>query len=41
VDGHGRSAWLFLPIDSDDRSAALDQYSMAMAAIAFSFAPPA
>jgi hypothetical protein len=39
VDGHGRSAWSLLPVDSDDRSEALDQYSMAMAVVAFSFAP--
>jgi hypothetical protein len=38
VDGHGRSAWLLLPVDSD-RSETLGQCSMATTATAFLFGP--
>jgi hypothetical protein len=39
VDQHGRSSLEAELVDGDDRSEALDQCSMAMTAMAFSFAP--
>jgi hypothetical protein len=41
VDGHGRSAWLFLPVDSDDRSEALGRVLEAITAMTVRSAPAA